>query len=119
MERKLANINYPEDLYKQILDSAEIFGRILDIKNDENYFSWCFCNIDISILEFCQSKDMYWNVLTMLNNCSHRLTISKLENNSTLIFEHPTVPEINQRGWMEKVKSQNGNLTDGFWGSST
>jgi hypothetical protein len=55
----------------------------------------------------------------MLNNCSHRLTISKLENNSTLIFEHPTVPEINQRGWMEKVKSQNGNLTDGFWGSST
>ncbi len=132
---KLADINYPEDLYKEVLDSPEIFGGILDMKNDEECFCWCFWNINISLVELYQSKDivvramdesmniqprdMYWNVLSMLNNCWHRLTISKEENNSILKFEHPTLPGTNQGGWMEKVKIQGGNLTDGFWGSAT
>jgi nitrate reductase (NAD(P)H) len=131
---KLTDINYPEDLYKEILDSPEIFGGILDMKNDEQYFCWCFWNINITIEELSQAKDiivramdeymniqprdMYWSVLSMLNNCWHRLTIDKEENNTILKFNHPTLPGINQGGWMEKVKDQGGNLTDGFWGSS-
>jgi nitrate reductase (NAD(P)H) len=130
---KLADISYPEDLYKEVFDPKEIFGGILDMKNDEECFCWCFWNINLSIDELSQAKDIvvramdesmniqprdiYWNVLSMLNNCWHRLTITKEDH--MLKFEHPTLPGINQGGWMEKVKAEGGNLTDGFWGSMT
>jgi len=130
---KLASIDYPEDRYREVLDNPELFGGILDMSNREHCFCWCFWNIEISIKELCQAKDIvvramdesmniqprdiYWNVLSMLNNCWYRLTITK--ENDSLIFEHPCVPALGQGGWMEKVKSQGGDLTDGFWGSST
>jgi len=132
---KLTTIDYPEDRYKEVFDCPEIFGGILDMKSDESYHCWCFWDIEISIEELSQAKDlvvramdesmniqprdMYWNILSMLNNCWYRLTISKEENNSILKFDHPTQPGINPGGWMEKVKAQGGNLTDGFWGSSS
>ena len=135
MTWKLTEINYPEDDYRGICDGQELFGGIMDMKNDENYFCWCFWNIDVSIDELLQAKDivvramdesmniqprdMYWNVLSMLNNCWYRLTITKQASNNSILlkFEHPTQPGTIDGGWMEKVKAQGGNLIDGYWGS--
>ncbi|CAF5193848.1 unnamed protein product, partial [Rotaria sp. Silwood1] len=35
----------------------------------------------------------------------------------SLKFDHPVVPGLTKGGWMEKVKEQGGELTDGFWGT--
>lgn len=131
---KLTSIDYPEDLYRVVSHCPEICGGILDMSNDESCFCWCFWNVDVSIEELSHAKDivvramdesmntqprdMYWNVLSMLNNCWHRVVINK-DASSILTFEHPTVPGVTSGGWMEKIKSQGRNLTDGFWGSAS
>ena len=131
---RLTKIDYPEDRYREATDYPELFGGKLDMPDRELSFCWCFWNIEISIMELSQAKDivvramdenmnvqprdMYWNVLSMLNNCWHRLTITKQQDGSELIFDHPTVPALTKGGWMEKVKAEGGILTDGFWGSA-
>ncbi|CAF1259819.1 unnamed protein product [Adineta ricciae] len=130
---KLTTINYPEDLYRKIKSDEELFGGKLDMSNRESCFCWCFWNIEISINELSKAKDIlvramdesmniqprdiYWNILSMLNNCWHRITITKQDNTNQLLFEHPTIPGLTKGGWMEKVKEQGRNLIDGFWGS--
>ena len=119
---KLTQINYPEDQYRNIEDYPELFGGILDMKDRELCFCWCFWNIEISIQELSQSKDivvramdenmniqprdMYWSVLSMLNNCWYRLTITKQQDDNSLKFQHPCLPALAKGGWMEEVKSQ-------------
>ena len=132
---KLTTIDYPEDLYRQGNKQIQLFDGILDMKNIEPRFCWCFWNLNVnSIDELVEAKDilvramdehmniqprdMYWNVLSMLNNCWYRLTIIKLNNKTQLKFEHPIIPGKTSGGWMERVKSQRRNLTDGFWGST-
>lgn len=132
---KLATIDYPEDLYRQVPHGREIFGGTLDMQNDDACYCWCFWNVDVRIEELFQAndivvramdegmntqpRDMYWNVLSMLNNCWHRVTITKEDNDTVLKVDHPTVAGVTPGGWMEKVKAEGGNLTDGFWGSSS
>ena len=128
---KLTTIDYPEDLYRQGNKQIQLFDGILDMKNIEPRFCWCFWNLNVnSIDELVEAKDilvramdehmniqprdMYWNVLSMLNNCWYRLTIIKLNNKTQLKFEHPIIPGKTSGGWMERVKSQRRNLTDGF-----
>ncbi|CAF1404880.1 unnamed protein product [Rotaria sordida] len=45
------------------------------------------------------------------------LTITKEQDGYSLKFDHPTIPALTKGGWMEKVKEQGGELTDGFWGT--
>ncbi|CAF1069859.1 unnamed protein product [Adineta steineri] len=130
---QLGKIDYPEDLYRKSTCYPELFGGKLDMPDREQSFCWCFWNIEVPIMKLSQAKDivvrvmdenmniqprdMYWNVLSMLNNCWHRLTVTKQENSNALKFDHPTVPALTKGGWMEKVKEEGRELTDGFWGS--
>ncbi|CAF3339822.1 unnamed protein product [Rotaria socialis] len=130
---KLVDINYPEDQYRNATNFPNLYGGILDMANREHCFCWCFWKIEIPIMELfsakdivvramdehmnIQPRDMYWNVLGMLNNCWHRLTITKESDGQYLKFDHPTVPALTKGGWMEKVKEQGGELTDGVWAS--
>ncbi|CAF0881394.1 unnamed protein product [Adineta steineri] len=132
---QLAKIDYPEDLYRKAIHAPQLFGGKLDMPNRELCFCWCFWNIEVPIMKLSQAKDivvramdenmniqprdMYWNVLSMLNNCWHRLTVTKQENSNVLKFNHPTVPALTKGGWMEKVKEEGRELTDGFWGSGS
>lgn len=132
---KLAVIDYPEDQYRQVADGLVVYDGILDTLNDESCFCWCFWKVDVRMEELFQAndivvramdegmntqpRDMYWNVLSMLNNCWHRVTITKEDNDTILKVDHPTVAGVNPGGWMEKVKTEGRNLTDGFWGSSS
>lgn len=126
---RLANIDYPEDKYRNA-DPQQLFGGELDVSWREHCFCWCFYDIDIPVSELKASKDilvrsmdesmclqprdMYWSVLGMMNNPWYRVAIH-LEDDS-LRFEHPTQPALIPGGWMERVKKAGGNLTDGKWG---
>lgn len=130
---KLAQIDYPEDRYREVTCGGQLFGGKLDMPERENAFCWCFWHIKIPIVELRKAKDivvramdesmnvqpreMYWNTLSMMNNCWHRLTITQLSDGTGLKFDHPTLPAFTAGGWMEKVKAEGGKLTDGFWGS--
>ncbi|CAF4974609.1 unnamed protein product [Rotaria sp. Silwood1] len=130
---KLAIIEYPEDHYRNAVHYPQLYGGTLDMAVREHSFCWCFWTIEIPTMELfaakdivvramdesmnVQPRDMYWNVLSMLNNCWHRLTIIKEQDGHSLKFDHPTVPALTKGGWMERVKEQGGELTDGFWGT--
>ena len=126
---RLASIDYPEDRYMEAKDQ-ELYGGALDMSWRETSFCWCFWNLEISIEDLRNSKDifvrgmdesmnlqprdMYWSVLGMMNNPWFRVVIH--EENGELRFEHPTLPALAPGGWMERVKKAGGNLTNGFWG---
>eukprot|EP00930_Biecheleria_cincta_P079161 TRINITY_DN668_c0_g1_i2.p1 TRINITY_DN668_c0_g1~~TRINITY_DN668_c0_g1_i2.p1 ORF type:complete len:894 (+),score=177.37 TRINITY_DN668_c0_g1_i2:70-2751(+) len=47
-----------------------------------------------------QPMFLTWNVMGMLNNCLFRIKVHKLEDNSGVWFEHPTMPGSQPGGWM-------------------
>lgn len=126
----LANIEYPEDAYREVMEGVKICGGTLDMGWRETSFAWCFWNIDVPVTELqnsqdilvrcmdeamqVQPRDMYWSVLGMMNNPWYRITISK--EGDYLRFEHPTQPALMPGGWMERVKKAGGNLMNGYWG---
>ena len=130
---KLAAIDYPEDRYREVVDGCQLFGGKLDMPERENAFCWCFWHITVPTVDLAQAKDMvvramdesmnvqprdmYWNTLSMLNNCWHRIVVDHLPDINALKFEHPTLPAFAAGGWMERVKAEGGKLTDAFWGS--
>lgn len=125
----LAHIDYAEDLYKDAVPQ-QLYGGTLDIGWREGSFCWCFWDIDVKISELAnasdivvramdesmnvQPRDMYWNVMGMMNNPWYRLAIHS--NGDTLQFEHPTQPALMPGGWMERVKKEGGDLSNAFWG---
>lgn len=129
---RLANIDYPEDRYREA-EEQDLYGGKLDMWWRESSFCWCFWEADIAVDELkaakdilvrgmddsmnVQPRDMYWSVLGMMNNCWFRVVIH--HENDSLRFEHPTRPALMPGGWMERVKKAGGNLTNGFWGEST
>ncbi|KAK2801962.1 hypothetical protein FQN50_007518 [Emmonsiellopsis sp. PD_5] len=125
---KLADIEYPEDKYRDI--EQNLYGGRVDMSWQETCFCWCFWSLDIPTPELeasndivvramdeglnLQPRDMYWSVLGMMNNPWFRVTITK--EHGFLKFEHPTQPALMPGGWMERVKKNGGDLTNGNWG---
>ncbi|RCI11295.1 hypothetical protein L249_7126 [Ophiocordyceps polyrhachis-furcata BCC 54312] len=121
---KLADINYPEDLYRQARPDETLFGGKLDVWWRDTSFCWCFWDIDIPMAELeaaddimvramdeglmVQPRDMYWSVLGMMNNNWFRVVVHKEPN--TLTFEHPTQPALMPGGWMERVRKSGRHL---------
>ncbi|KAK3318343.1 hypothetical protein B0H66DRAFT_477126 [Apodospora peruviana] len=127
---RLANITYPEDRYRLASDNDTLFGGRVDVSGRLACFCWCFWDLDVPLAQLqdakdvmiramddsmnVQPRDMYWSVLGMMNNPWYRIVIHREAN--TLRFEHPTQPALIPGGWMERVKKEGGNLTNGFWG---
>ena len=127
---RLANIDYPEDRYKEAGVVRDICGGTLDIEDQEASFCWCFWRLDISVAELAgasdilvramdesmnlQPRDMYWSVLGMMNNPWFRVAI--IREGDYLRFEHPTQPALIPGGWMERIKKAGGNIANGYWG---
>ncbi|PGH32650.1 nitrate reductase (NADPH) [[Emmonsia] crescens] len=125
---KLANIEYPEDKYREV--DQDLYGGRIDMSWQETCFCWCFWSLKISTSKLessdailvramdealnIQPRDMYWSVLGMMNNPWFRVTITKKDG--YLKFEHPTQPALIPGGWMERVKKNGGDLTNGNWG---
>ena len=127
---RLANIEYPEDLYRDV--DIDLYGGKIDMSWRENSFCWSFWSLQLSIDDMkmakdilvramdesmnIQPRDIYWSVLGMMNNPWYRITITKKDD--TLHFEHPTQPALLPGGWMERVKKAGGDLTNGYWGET-
>ncbi|PNY23972.1 Nitrate reductase [Tolypocladium capitatum] len=118
---RLAHINYPEDAYRLAPEGEMLYSGRLDMWWRETSFFWCFWEISIAMTELegaadimVQPRDMYWSVLGMMNNPWFRVVIHK--EGLSLRFEHPTQPALIPGGWMERVKKDGGNLSNGFWG---
>ncbi|KAL5353758.1 hypothetical protein ACLOAV_001800 [Pseudogymnoascus australis] len=125
---RLADIEYPEDKYRDF--DSELYGGRVDLYSREACFCWCQWSLSIPVPDLegsdailvramdealnIQPRDMYWSVLGMMNNPWFRVTITK--GNGVLKFEHPTQPALMPGGWMERVKKEGGDLTNGFWG---
>lgn len=128
---RLADIDYPEDRYRETEDSFG--GGKIDMWWREASHCWCFWAIDLPVAEMADAKDvlvramdesmqimprdMYWSVLGMMNNPWYRVSITR--DGDTLKFEHPTQPALMPGGWMERVKKAGGNLTNGRWGEKS
>lgn len=129
----LADIRYHEDDYRNHAEENEmLFGGKLDMAWRDTSFCWCFWSINLPVSDLAlssdimvramdeslnvQPRDMYWNVLGMMNNPWFRVTITN--DGNYLRFEHPTQPALRPGGWMERVKMRGGNLVNGFWGEA-
>lgn len=126
---RLASIEYPEDRYRQ-QGITELYGGRLDMLDRDTSFCWCFWKIDVEISELANAKDivvramdenmniqprdMYWNVMSMLNNWWFRVAIIKEDDH--LRFEHPTQAALIPGGWMPRVKAAGGNLLSSTYG---
>lgn len=125
---RLTDIDYPEDRFRDV--DLNMYGGRLGVSGQESSFCWCFWSLDISVSDLAESndlivramdesmnlqpRDMYWNVLGMMNNPWFRVTI--LKQGANLRFTHPTQPGLLPGGWMESVKRSKGDLTNGHWG---
>ncbi|KAK3940674.1 hypothetical protein QBC46DRAFT_341343 [Diplogelasinospora grovesii] len=129
---RLANITYHEDQYRDAPDGETLYGGRVDMSWREACFCWCFWDLDIPLADLADAKDvmvramddsmmvqprdMYWSVLGMMNNPWFRVVIHKEDSGHSLRFEHPTQPALMPGGWMERVKKEGGNLSNGLWG---
>lgn len=100
----LAEIKYPEDLFREVTHDDPVYGRI-DLTEEDTCFCWCFWSYAVKVADLSkassiavramdeslalQPRDMYWNATGMMNNWWFRVVIHHLDNN-TMKFEHPT-----------------------------
>jgi len=129
---RLASVSYPEDLYRNS-EPGQLLGGRLDFGWRESSFCWCFWTLDVGTVELAaaedllvramdesmniQPRDMYWNVLGMMNNPWFRVAICRDNDSATALrFEHPTQPALMPGGWMERVKKEGGDLVNRIWG---
>jgi nitrate reductase (NAD(P)H) len=131
---RLADIDYAEDKYRDSRP-AHLYGGLLDMVERDACFCWCFWALPVSVAELrnaddlvvramdeglsVQPRDMYWNVMGMMNNPWFRVAIHKDEGEKCLRFEHPTQPALKSGGWMERVKKEGGDISNGYWGEQT
>lgn len=131
---RLADISYPEDEYRLAPEGETLFGGRLDVGWRETCFCWCFWSLEVPVADLVapgadtgdvmvramdeammvQPRDLYWSVLGMMNNPWFRVVVHREEGG--LRFEHPTIPILNRDGWMDRVKKEGGDLTNGYWG---
>ncbi|EIN13058.1 nitrate reductase [Punctularia strigosozonata HHB-11173 SS5] len=134
---KLATIDYPEDLYRELAYEDVVFGS-LDLTERDTSFCWCFWSLDVplselakvSVIQVCamdesmnmQPRDMYLNATSMLNNCMFRVAVIKSisdDGDVELHFEHPTLAGSASGGWMERIKAAGGDLLNPQFGMAS
>lgn len=126
---RFADIDYPEDEYRDA-SAQRLYDGTMDMSEQEASFCWSFWNVEVDVGELTeahdlvvramdegmciQPRDLYWNVMGMMNNPWFRVAIHK--ENGELRFEHPTQPALQAGGWMERVKKAGGDVANGYWG---
>ncbi|KAG8718163.1 hypothetical protein FRC08_005817 [Ceratobasidium sp. 394] len=130
---RLAEITYPEDLYRSVVYNDGSYGT-LDLTERDTCFCWCFWTFPVSLAELStshaimcramdeslalQQRDMYWNPNGMMNNWWFRIAIHRLEvdGETMLRFEHPTLAGVASGGWMQRMKDAGQSVTNPSFG---
>ncbi|KAF9239851.1 hypothetical protein BU15DRAFT_46396 [Melanogaster broomeanus] len=131
----LADIEYPEDRFREESHELPIYGT-LDLTERDTSFCWCFWSYKVGhdALGECdaimvramdesnavQQRDMYWHVLGMMNNWWFRIAVQKTpsEDKIELQFEHPTLAGKAKGGWMERMKVERKDILKPSFGKS-
>ncbi|KIJ61879.1 hypothetical protein HYDPIDRAFT_95803 [Hydnomerulius pinastri MD-312] len=131
----LADIEYPEDRFREVCHMDPIYGA-LDLTERDTSFCWCFWTFNVSYdtLGRCdalmvramdesnalQQRDMYWHALGMMNNWWFRVAVHRTlkEDKIELKFEHPTLAGTAAGGWMERMKLAGEDVTRPTFGAS-
>ncbi|KXN90611.1 Nitrate reductase [NADPH], partial [Leucoagaricus sp. SymC.cos] len=116
----LADITYPEDLFRTVAHFDPVYGD-LDMTESDTCFCWCFWSFEMSIKTIetsraivvrcmdeslaLQPRNMYWNATGMMNNWWFRVCIHQL-GDGRVRFEHPTMAGIQPGGWMQRLKDE-------------
>ncbi|KAH9836836.1 uncharacterized protein C8Q71DRAFT_707679 [Rhodofomes roseus] len=126
---RLADVDYPEDLYRAVAYSDPVFGRV-DLNERDTSFCWCFWSFDVSIADLAeatvisvramdesmnmQPRDMYPNPTSMMNNWWHRVCILKQRSAegamSELRFVHAAPVGKYSAGWMELMTKSGASV---------
>lgn len=123
---KLADIDMAEDKYRIAPIQDHPFFGTLDLSETEMSFAWCFWELTVDVAKLAGARsmavratdeglammprDMYWNAMSMMNNCWFRVAIHHERNDGAqLKFEHPTVAGNNPGGWMERMNEEGLN----------
>ncbi|KAI0086010.1 hypothetical protein BDY19DRAFT_895569 [Irpex rosettiformis] len=132
----LADVEYPEDKYRETAYEHPIYG-LIDLTDRDTCFCWCFWSWTISVSTLAQSdvvtlramdeamniqpRDMYLNATSMLNNWWFRVAIrkEKCEDGVLLTFEHPApVGEQPFPGWMERMRTAGEDFLNPKFGNN-
>ncbi|SPO35721.1 probable Nitrate reductase [NADPH] [Pseudozyma flocculosa] len=119
---KLAEVDYPEDLYRMFPVQGHPYFGTLDLSQTEMSFSWCFWRLDVELRrqiidddvrvisvramdESLQTmpRDMYWNATSMMNSWWFRVAVHRSEDGKSVRFEHPTLAGNAPGGWMQRL----------------
>ncbi|KAG1745286.1 hypothetical protein EDB19DRAFT_1693694 [Suillus lakei] len=130
----LVNVEYPEDLFREVRHQDPFYGT-LDATERDTSFCWCFWTFDVShdVLASCdalmvramdeglgfQQRDMYWHALGMMNNWWFRVAVHRTVNDDgkiVLQFEHPTLAGTTHGGWMERMKAAGEDIMKPVFG---
>ncbi|KAI0962720.1 hypothetical protein AcW1_000015 [Taiwanofungus camphoratus] len=119
----IADVEYPEDLYRSRIYSDDVYGR-LDLTDRDTCFCWCFWSFRVPVRELAdasfvavramdegmstQPRDMYPNPTSMMNNWWFRVAIVK--TTSGVRFEHPAPVGRDSLGWMERLKESGQDI---------
>jgi len=126
---RLTDIDYPEDRYREA-GRFKLFGGLVNVCDRMSCLCWCFWKISIPKKDLLvakdivvramdermciQPRDMYWNVTSMMNNWWYRVAIRR-DSPNIIRFEHPVYAN-KKGGWIDRVKSEGGDILDGNWG---
>ncbi|KAF8671873.1 Nitrate reductase [NADH] [Rhizoctonia solani] len=128
----LAEITYPEDLYRTVCYNDESYGT-LDLTERDTCFCWCFWTFPISLSELSRShsimcramdeslalqqRDMYWNPTGMMKWFRIAVHRVEVEGRTVLQFEHPTLAGTASGGWMQRMKEAGQSVTTPIFGT--
>ncbi|KAG7529194.1 hypothetical protein FFLO_05748 [Filobasidium floriforme] len=128
---KLAEIFYPEDLYRAVAYQDETYGH-LDLTDRDTCFCWCFWSFKIPSSDLKttpaimvramdeglsgQPQEMYWNATSMMNNWWFRVAVHQQEDGRSVRFEHPTLAGVHAGGWMERLKDEGQDILKPVFG---
>ncbi|KAG1727716.1 hypothetical protein EDB19DRAFT_1749291, partial [Suillus lakei] len=120
----MANIEYPEDLFREVRHQDPFYGT-LDATERDTSFCWCFWTFDVSheVLASCdalmvRAMDEGPRVPTKRyvrqdHTVWFRVAVHKIVNDDgkiVLQFEHPTLVETTQGGWMQSFGEKGQDL---------
>ncbi|KAF8599085.1 hypothetical protein BDV93DRAFT_539018 [Ceratobasidium sp. AG-I] len=129
----LAEITYPEDLYRSVCYEDESYGT-LDLTERDTCFCWCFWMFPVALTDLAnshsimcramdeslalQQRDMYWNPTGMMNNWWFRIAVHRADINGQtgLRFEHPTLAGTASGGWMQRKKDAGQSIISPSFG---
>ncbi|KAG6916078.1 hypothetical protein DXG01_008552 [Tephrocybe rancida] len=117
---ELAEIQYPEDSFRDIAFIDSVYGN-LDLTESDQCYCWSFWSLTVPLSTLrdkssisvramdeamaLQPRNMYWNATGMMNNWWFRVCIHVLDD-GRLQFEHPTMAGTLTGGWMPRLKDQ-------------